>query len=287
MSISSLSRGKQPQPIRIYYPGDDLWRVNRELLTVLSGPRSVLLELAHPLVAAGVAHHSKFSTRPLARLRHTLQTMIRFSFGGVDLVGSAAQHMVKCHRGVHGHLGDNAGQYAAGESYHANNPELRLWVWATLVDGVFVSHDAFIRPLSIDEKKRYYAATLKMLPYMGVPERVVPPTLSDFNAYVEHVINDVLHVTDEAREIAGALFAKTPVGQAFWWASHPGLGITPAHIIDGFGLTWNERKQANAERAALWVRGFRRVAPTPLRVWPQALWVEWTSALGLLDLSQQ
>ncbi len=285
MSISSATRRNKPQPTRIYYPGDDLWQINRELLTVLSGPRSVLLELAHPLVAAGVAQHSKFSTRPLARLRHTLQTMIRFSFGGVDLVGSASQHMVKCHARVQGRLSENAGQYAVGDRYQANNPELRLWVWATLVDGVFVSYDAFIRPLTAPEKERYYGASLKMLPYMGVPEQVVPPTLADFNAYVEHVINDVLHVTDEAREIAAALFAPNLIGRAFWWASHPGLGLTPEHIIEGFSLTWNPHKQASAERVAHWIRRYRQVAPAPLRVWPQALWVEVASELGLLTLA--
>src|SRR3990172_2410802 len=45
---------------RLYHPEALFWQVNREALMVLSGPRALLLELAHQLVAAGVANHSDF-----------------------------------------------------------------------------------------------------------------------------------------------------------------------------------------------------------------------------------
>lgn len=289
MTVSSIEQlpSRQPKPKRLYRPGDDLWQLNREMLMALSGPRSVLLELAHPLVAAGVSQHSKFKSQPMARLRRTLQTMIRFSFGGTQTVSASAQHMVHCHSRVAGQLQSEGGQYAEGQRYHANNPELRLWVWATLVDGVFASHDQFIRPLTLDEKERYYQASHRMLPYMGVPMRVVPPTVPAFDEYVAHIINNVLYVTDEARDVADAIFSKSPIGRAFWVMSQPGLGLMPASIRADFGIAWNDRKEARYQQVSRLLRTFRGWAPAPLVVWPQALWVEWTAALGINKLEEE
>ena len=38
-----------------------MWRVNRESVLLLGGRAALLLQLAHPLVAAAVADHSDFT----------------------------------------------------------------------------------------------------------------------------------------------------------------------------------------------------------------------------------
>src|SRR4051794_3350017 len=58
----------------LYGPGSEAWALNREAMLLLgAGPRALLLQLAHPQVAAGVADHSDFSVDPWARLRGTLR----------------------------------------------------------------------------------------------------------------------------------------------------------------------------------------------------------------------
>ena len=51
---------------------------------LLGWSRAILLQLAHPLVAAGVAEHSTFRGGPLtavARLHHTVRAMLALTFG--------------------------------------------------------------------------------------------------------------------------------------------------------------------------------------------------------------
>ena len=56
----------------LYGPGSESWRLGREAMLLLgAGPRALLLQLAHPLVAEGVDQHSDFRADPWARLAGT------------------------------------------------------------------------------------------------------------------------------------------------------------------------------------------------------------------------
>ena len=60
------------------------WRVNAERIVLLGWARAILLQLAHPLVAAGVFDHSGFRGTPYAaasRLYHTVHAMLSLTFG--------------------------------------------------------------------------------------------------------------------------------------------------------------------------------------------------------------
>src|SRR5688572_28378405 len=121
---------------RYFSPESLFWQVNREALMVLSGPRALLLELAHPLVAAGVAEHSDFRRRPMGRLFRTLGVMTALNFETGPKARAAAGHTRKCHSAVQGHLREDVGPYPAGTPYRAADPLLQLWVLSTLVDSV-------------------------------------------------------------------------------------------------------------------------------------------------------
>ena len=54
-------------------PDSVMWRISRERVVALGGLSAVLLQLAHPLVAAGVAEHSSFQEDPVRRLKLTLE----------------------------------------------------------------------------------------------------------------------------------------------------------------------------------------------------------------------
>jgi len=68
-----------------YGPRSEAWRLNREAMLLLgAGPRALLLQIAHPLVAAGVAEHSDFRSDPWARLSGTLRSYLRIVYGTAD-----------------------------------------------------------------------------------------------------------------------------------------------------------------------------------------------------------
>ncbi len=243
---------------------------------VLSGPRALLLELAHPLVAAGVAEHSDFRRRPWGRLFRTVGVMTALNFRPHRLARSAVQHTRHCHARVQGRLAEDVGPYLAGTPYRADDPLLQLWVLATLIDSVLVTYDLLVRPLSAGEKAAYYASSLNLGQAFGLPRDLMPPTYEDFQCYMDSMLNsDLLTVGDTAREVAQALFGPPVVGPAVRAACFFSVGLTPPRLRAEYGFGWSEAAERRLQRLSGAARKLRPLTPDPLCVHPQALWAEW------------
>ena len=91
------TRAVDPQR-SLFGPDSITWRVNREAVLLLGGGRALLLQIAHPLVAAGVAAHSEFERAPLARLRRTLDLTLTTVFGSAaEARTSGSRHRARAH----------------------------------------------------------------------------------------------------------------------------------------------------------------------------------------------
>src|SRR5215468_10763545 len=112
----------------LFSPSSTFWRVNREIVSALAAPRAVLMQIAHPLVAAGVADHSQFRKHRFARLYRTSLAAAAITFGSRDFALRAVRTINRKHQLVHGVLREQAGIFPAGTPYNANDPELKLWV---------------------------------------------------------------------------------------------------------------------------------------------------------------
>jgi uncharacterized protein (DUF2236 family) len=94
-----------------------LHRVNGERVVVLGWPRAILMQLAHPLIAAGVAEHSAFrggAAEAAVRLRHTVWAMLSLTFGSEDRRRQALSRIRSIHETVHGTLPRGAGPFPEG-----------------------------------------------------------------------------------------------------------------------------------------------------------------------------
>ena len=264
------------QPTQGYFsPQDPFWQVNREWLVILAGARALMMELAHPLVAAGVANHSDFRRDSLGRLYRTIRMMIDANFGNIETAHQAVNRVHHCHRHVKGILLEGGGPFPAEASYRANDPILKMWVLATLLDSTLLVHDLFVRPLTLVEKEAYYRDGQLLGRLLGIPTQVMPATYHDFTTYVEAMINgDTLTVSDTAREVAEALFAP-PLGPALRIASFVGIGLLPARLRADFNLPWDEQKEKRLHRLAALSRQVRPLLPTFICVQPEALIAEW------------
>src|ERR1700736_549817 len=65
----------------LFPPDAVIRKVDGEVALLLGGGRALLMQLAHPLVAKGVAEHSGFESAPLARLERTLAATYTVVFG--------------------------------------------------------------------------------------------------------------------------------------------------------------------------------------------------------------
>ena len=125
----------------LFGPGSLTWRLDREAFLLLgAGPRALLLQVAHPAVAAGVADHSTFRADPWARLAGTLRSYLRIVYGTTAEARAEVRRLNAMHRTVRGLRED-------GTAYDAADPVLRLWVHATLVDSTIATAEAWLGPL--------------------------------------------------------------------------------------------------------------------------------------------
>ena len=252
-------------------------RVNREAVVVLGWGRAILMQLAHPLVAAGVGAHSDFDAGAVAyvkRMRSTISAMLSLTFGTEAEIEQAADRINAIHRRVRGKLPRPVGPYAAGASYDARDPALLAWVHATLVDSQLRTYSLFVGPLRPDEEDGYCAEAAEVGPRLGVPAGRLPITREGLDLYLRAMQRgDRLAVGDEARRLATALLAL-PGGPWSAPARRLGrlvtVGLLPAALREAYGFTWLERDHRRLRQAATVVRGARRMAPPVLREWPAA-----------------
>lgn len=261
--------------VGLYGPGSEAWALNREAMLLLgAGPRALLLQLAHPLVAAGVADHSDFRSDPWARLQGTLRSYLTIVYG----TGTAARSEIRRLNGLH--------RTIAGPGYRARDPELLLWVHATLVDSTMAVADRWLEPLSRERRARYYAETLPTGRAFGIPAGSLPADIDAFDDYLAGMLgaDGPIRVGALARELAHVVLhpplaplipalAVVPP-RAYAWTLWPAIGLLPASVRDGYGVAWGPLERA----VAAWLVGgwrlWRSILPAGFRQMPQALAAE-------------
>src|SRR5919106_2102422 len=88
-------------------PGSITWKINREMIVIAGWGRAILLQLAHPAVAAGVHHHSSFRgslVSSFRRLHSTVGAMASLTFGDTEQMITAAAGINTIHDRVHGRV---------------------------------------------------------------------------------------------------------------------------------------------------------------------------------------
>jgi uncharacterized protein (DUF2236 family) len=249
-------------------PGSVTWRLGRERVVPLGGLSALLLQLAHPLVAAGVAEHSSFRGDPTKRLMLTLEMLLVTTFGDASQVGAMTSRIGHIHRVVHGSLPRDAGEWHRGAPYSATSPELCLWVYATIIETTLNSYSTFVRPLSRDERAEFYRESEKWGRLYGVGKDVRPASYQEFEQYYAGMLSR-LRAGDQARSIARMILRARLRGIPIPpWSYLLAAGLLPAPLRAQYGLRWSA-----AHRALWWL--FTRVthvvmcwlAPARLRFW--------------------
>lgn len=279
----------------LYGPGTEAWRLNREATLLLgAGPRALLLQLAHPLVAEGVAQHSDFRADPWSRLAATLRSYLRIVYGTTGAARGEIQRLNELHRTIRGPVTDPAARARHGSRYTARDPQLSLWVHATLVDSTIGAYDAWIEPLSGARRAAFYLETLPVGRAFGIPADLLPPDVEAFDAYVAAMLapGGPIEVGDLARELGGVVLAPplapalaalggpsptlAPLldalpAAAYRWVLWPSVGLLPPSIREAYGLRWGLRERAVVAWLVTSWRAWRPILPRTFRTMPQAL----------------
>jgi uncharacterized protein (DUF2236 family) len=226
----------------LFPPDSAIRRIGGESVLMLGGGRALLMQVADPVVAAGVHGYSGYETEPWRRLARTMSALYAIVFGTAE----EAERVGAITRAVHARVPG------------ADEPDAQLWVHATLVDTGLTMYERFVGRLSQSDQDAFYDEMKVVARYFGVPW--VPETLADFRAYeVETMAR--LRISDDARAVARTVLAPpVPLGLAPFVRALKlvTIGLLPEQLRAAYGFRWT---RAHAGALTLQARSVRTVLP--------------------------
>ncbi len=252
------------------------------MLLLGAGPRALLLQIAHPLVAAGVADHSDFRADPWRRLQGTLRSILRIVYGSTPVARAEIRRLHQLHRAI------------VGTGYAATDPDLSLWVHATLVDSTLVASDRWVAPLSRERRAAFYTETRPIGRAFGVPDEMLPRDVDAFDAYLAEQLapDGPVQVGALAKELADQILRPPlpgPLGRlplptaTYDWTLWPAIGLLPASVREAYGFPWERRQRIVSGWLVAGWRAWRPILPETFRQMPQALAADRRVGLHGLD----
>jgi uncharacterized protein (DUF2236 family) len=181
-------------------------RIGGEGVLMLGAGRALLAQAAHPCVAAGIVDHSSYEEQPWKRLGRTMSAVYAIAFGAPAEAELAAQRVRSVHARVAGRLHEPVGRFPAGTAYSALDPELAIWVHATMVENALAMYELFVGGLAPADEEAFWQEMKLVAESFGVPRDALPPRADDFRAYWDDMLSsDVLAVGSDARRVAAAV----------------------------------------------------------------------------------
>ncbi len=236
-SLASLVRNVREPSAGIFGPDSIAWRLGGDLAVFLGGGRAALLQLAHPMVAHAIDHHSRTRADVLGRFQRTFRHVFAMTFGELDDAIRAARRVHQIHARVHGEITEPIGSFAAGTRYHANDAEALRWVHATLVDTTIAVRQRLGARVSHLDLDRYTREMNRFAALFGIPAALLPATWRDHEAYMARMV-PTLAVAPCAREMATFLIgrasgAQPPLGRM---TEAIAAAMLPDRLVEQFGL---------------------------------------------------
>lgn len=252
-------------------PDSMAWRFSSDARLYLAMMYPLLLQVAHPTVAAGVHDYSDFERRPWDRLLRTLDYVNLLVYGGGEAV-PAGRRLRELHKGFRGVRAD-------GTRYSALEPRAYTWVHATLIATYVAGHARFGHPMRPDQIDRFYREYRGLGRLIGIRERDLPPDWVGFRAYFDHTVKtelerteSVIRVLRTVREVASppvplppALWRmlRLPASRALWLG---GVGMMSPALRRRLGIGWTVLDESAFRGLGMLTRSWDPVLPESLRI---------------------
>ncbi len=248
-----------------------VWQLGFARTALLYAGRALVLQVAHPVVGAGVRDFSNFRADPWGRLDRTIESLLRQMFGGDELVAEAAR-LRELHRTIKG-VG------FAGERYSALQPEAWAWVHMSNFDSSVQYFDGIVRPLTLAEKRALFQDWRRIGLVLGIKDHLLPAAYDDVPGYVDATVADRLVPNETCTEVLESL-RLTQVGPPYravpapvWAALKPvgrtvlhdfTIGTLPLGLRERLGLRWTDADERRLERTKTVVRVLSKAVPDRL-----------------------
>ncbi|MFB8199660.1 oxygenase MpaB family protein [Kitasatospora purpeofusca] len=173
------------------------WRI------VLVAWRLVVLQAAHPVVAAGMAEHSTYRGHPWRRVEHTMASGRRLFQADEEQLWREVQRLDRAHRRIGGTAED-------GRGYDARDPAARAWVLLTLFESVVAMRELSGEPYTAEELEASYREFAGIAAVFGLSSGELPATAAELRGRLHRTVVEQLEFTETARHLLFDLLNGTP-----------------------------------------------------------------------------
>jgi uncharacterized protein (DUF2236 family) len=228
-----------------YFTDDSMVRrVHRELVVALNGPRALLMQAAHPVAFAGFFMSTGALDDPYPRLRRTADVLNMAVYGEREEADAATSRVRRVHSRVRGTLPEAVGRFPAGTPWSADDPDLLLWIIATLADSGSLIYERYVAPLSRADRDAYWDDWRLIGSLFGLKESEMPSSSPDLALYMREMLaGDLLHVSDQARELGIKIVMRPRVPlrarPLLELANFITVGLLPGSIRRQYGFGWD------------------------------------------------
>jgi len=223
-----------PAYLSASYEPKEIRKVVREAILLAGGAVSILLQVANPGVGQGVNEHSNFAYRPVDRLRTTMTYVYGMSYGTPAEKRAIVAMVERAHTPIH------------GPNYDANDPELQLWVAATLYAAGVDIYEKFFGKLDERTSEQVYQEYAVLATSLRVPQAMWPANRAKFWEYWDAQIAN-MEVSPHAKKVASDLLRDNK-GPLWLKMNLPFIRVLtaewmPPHLRDAYGLTTSAPKR--------------------------------------------
>lgn len=214
----------------LFGPGSVTWHLMSDASSFVGGIRALLVQAAHPEVAAGVGDHSTYRHDPLGRLSRTASYVTATAYGAMPEVEAAISVVRRVHRPVRGIS-------SRGVAYSASAPEMAAWVHNALIDSFLTAYQRFgPEPLTAAEEDVYVAEQSQLGALMGAEP--LPKTAADLRKWlVEHPAVAYSSAGAEAIAFLAQAPLRQPVRSAYRLLYQAAVATIPGPLREPVGIT--------------------------------------------------
>lgn len=256
------------------------WKHAGDNLQLLIAGTTLLLQVSHPVVGAGVGDHSVFKKDPWGRLRRTTIWGLKLLYSGQEKAPQAGQDLRELHRNI-------KGTDDKGRRYFALDPEAYAWVHMTTYYTMVTTQRMFgEKPFTAQQEQQLYDEWVQQGRVLGIRDTDMPQTLDAFWAYFNDMVENRLEQSDTGRyllDVALTTAKKPPqlrfLPDSIWkffygsmgdWAKLNTVATLPEGLRTKYHLSWDSKRQKRFDRMRKIVKASLAITPKKLRYLPPA-----------------
>jgi uncharacterized protein (DUF2236 family) len=216
----------------LFGPGSMAWRLHREPALVVGGLRALMVQALHPLAIAAVADHSDYRSDVWGRYARTTNYVVTTIFGTTRQAQALGARVREVHRPIRGV------DRVTGRPYAADDPELLLWIHATLVESFLAAYRRFVGPLAAADADRYVAEMVRQAELVGLRPEDVPATEAGNRRFVDSCRPLLLVTRAALQAVDTVLNPPLPAWRRpLWWlVGQAAISIMPDHSLQLLGV---------------------------------------------------